>query len=288
MSRYLVDRIERTPRIEVHRHTEVCELVGDGTLEAIVVEDDTTGECRRLDVRALFVFIGAEPHTRWLADQVALDPRGFVFTGVDAGRSSDGTTESTVDIPLYVLETSRPGVFAAGDVRSGSTKRVASAVGEGSMAVRLIHERLAGTGARTGDSSAPSARAGPGRRSAVNQKEFLESVTVRGRLSPQQVERLTEATLTVLADRISAGEAEDLAAQLPKGVRDWLVSKEEPAQKFDLEDFIRRVSERAAVDLDTATRGTWAVLSTIRRGVTTGEFEDMLAQLPKEFRKFIG
>ncbi len=122
----------------------------------------------------------------------------------------------------------------------------------------------------------------------MNQKEFLESVTVRGRLSPQQAERLTEATLTVLADRISAGEAEDLAAQLPKGVRDWLVSKEEPAQKFDLEEFIRRVSERAAVDLDTATRGAWAVLSTIRRAVTTGEFEDMLAQLPKEFREFIG
>ena len=122
----------------------------------------------------------------------------------------------------------------------------------------------------------------------MNQKEFLESVTVRGRLSPQQAERLTEATLTVLADRISAGEAEDLAAQLPKGVRDWLVSKEEPAQKFDLEEFIRRVSERAAVDLDTATRAAWAVLSTIRRAVTTGEFEDMLAQLPKEFREFIG
>jgi uncharacterized protein (DUF2267 family) len=122
----------------------------------------------------------------------------------------------------------------------------------------------------------------------VNQKEFLESVTVRGRLSPQQAERLTEATLTVLADRISAGEAEDLAAQLPKGVRDWLVSKEEPAQKFDLEEFIRRVSERTAVDLDTATRAAWAVLSTIRRAVTTGEFEDMLAQLPKEFGEFIG
>lgn len=122
----------------------------------------------------------------------------------------------------------------------------------------------------------------------MNQKEFLESVTVRGRLSPQQAERLTEATLTVLADRISAGEAEDLAAQLPKGVRDWLVSKEEPAQKFDLEEFIRRVSERTAVDLDTATRAAWAVLSTIRRAVTTGEFEDMLAQLPKEFGEFIG
>ena len=122
----------------------------------------------------------------------------------------------------------------------------------------------------------------------MNQKEFLESVTVRGRLSPQQAERLTEATLTVLADRISTGEAEDLAAQLPKGVRDWLVSKEEPAQKFDLEEFIRRVSERAGVDLDTATRGARAVLSTIRRAVTTGEFEDVLAQLPKEFREFIG
>jgi len=122
----------------------------------------------------------------------------------------------------------------------------------------------------------------------VNQKEFLESVTVRGRLSPEQAERLTEATLTVLADRISAGEAEDLAAQLPKGIRDWLVSKEEPAQKFDLEEFIRRVSERTAVDLDTATRGARAVLSTIRRAVTTGEFEDVLAQLPKEFREFIG
>jgi uncharacterized protein (DUF2267 family) len=121
----------------------------------------------------------------------------------------------------------------------------------------------------------------------VNQKEFLESVTVRGRLSPEQAEQLTEATLTVLADRISAGEAEDLAAQLPKGVRDWLVSKEEPAQKFDLEEFVRRVSERAAVDLDTATRGARAVLSTIRRAVTTGEFEDVLAQLPKEFREFI-
>jgi uncharacterized protein (DUF2267 family) len=121
----------------------------------------------------------------------------------------------------------------------------------------------------------------------VNQKEFLESVTVRGRLSPEQAERLTDATLTVLADRISAGEAEDLAAQLPKGVRDWLVSKEEPAQKFDLEEFIRRVSERAAVDLDTATRAARAVLSTIRRAVTTGEFEDVLAQLPKEFREVI-
>jgi uncharacterized protein (DUF2267 family) len=121
----------------------------------------------------------------------------------------------------------------------------------------------------------------------VNPKEFLESVTVRGRLSPEQAEQLTEATLTVLADRISAGEVEDLAAQLPKGVRDWLVSKEESAQGFDLEEFIRRVSERAAVDLDTATRGARAVLSTIRRAVTTGEFEDVLAQLPKEFREFI-
>jgi thioredoxin reductase (NADPH) len=158
MSRYLVDRIEREPRVEVLLHTEVRELVGDGSLEAVVVEDDETGQRRRLDVRALFVFIGARPNTRWLADAVALDRHGFVLTGADAGGGTDGadadggpdgSTKSTVDGGRYVLETSRAGVFAVGDVRSGSIKRIASAVGEGSMAVRLVHERLAGTGGRS-------------------------------------------------------------------------------------------------------------------------------------------
>jgi thioredoxin reductase (NADPH) len=113
-----------------------------------VVEDNETGRQRRLDARALFVFIGAEPYTSWLAGQVARDDRGFVCTGADAMAAAgtpDGSAESDMDGDRYVLETSRAGVFAVGDVRSRSIKRVASAVGEGSMAVRLVHERLAGT-----------------------------------------------------------------------------------------------------------------------------------------------
>jgi uncharacterized protein (DUF2267 family) len=121
----------------------------------------------------------------------------------------------------------------------------------------------------------------------VKQKEFLQSVVDRAGVPPEEAERLTRATMAVLAERISGGEAEDLAAQLPSGVRDWLVAREEPAQKFDLEEFIRRVSERTDTDLDAATRGVRAVLSTVRRAVTTGEFEDVLAQLPNEFADFI-
>ena len=134
MSRYLADRIDRNPRVEVLRHTEVRELVGDGALEAVVVEDNRTSGRRRLAARALFAFIGAEPHTRWLGDQLALDDRGFILTGDGVGRNG-GRRPS-------LLETSQPGVFAVGDVRSGSIKRVTAAAGEGAMAVRLIHEYL--------------------------------------------------------------------------------------------------------------------------------------------------
>jgi thioredoxin reductase (NADPH) len=147
MSRYLVDRIERNPRIQLMPHAEVRDLVGDRSLEALVVQDNRTGQRRTVQARALFVFIGAEPYTRWLAGQVTLDDRGFVRTGTDAAGDPDAATGSGVDgRGGFVLETSRPGVFAAGDVRSGSTKRVASAVGEGSMAVRLVHDHLAGPG----------------------------------------------------------------------------------------------------------------------------------------------
>jgi thioredoxin reductase (NADPH) len=137
MSRYLADRILRDPRIELHLHTEVRELVGEpGALEAVVIEDIVTGERRTVPARELAVFIGASPCTGWLGDAVALDSGGYVLTGADASREGqDGA-------PL-VLETSVRGVFAAGDVRSGSVKRVASAVGEGAMAVRMVHERLA-------------------------------------------------------------------------------------------------------------------------------------------------
>lgn len=130
MSRYLADRIRDNPRIDVRLHTEVRELRGDPKLEDIVVEDRHSGERETLPARYLFVFIGAKPHTGWLGDEVRLDPDGYVLTGAAAG---DGQA---------LLETSRPGVFAAGDIRSGAIKRVASAVGEGSMAVRFVHEHL--------------------------------------------------------------------------------------------------------------------------------------------------
>jgi thioredoxin reductase (NADPH) len=142
MSRYLADRIERDPRIQVHVHTVVTELDGAGhRLEAVVVQDMTTGERQRLPAREVMVFIGGVPSTSWLPDQVTRDVGGYVVTGQEARRRTssgqpDGPTPS-------LLETSWPGLFAAGDVRSGSVKRVASAVGDGAMAVRLVHEHLA-------------------------------------------------------------------------------------------------------------------------------------------------
>jgi thioredoxin reductase (NADPH) len=149
MSRYLVDQIERNPDIEVLRCTEVRELIGhDGELEAVATENTRTGERRRLAARRLFVFIGADPCTGWLRDAVALDDRGYVLTGPAADGSADRTP--AVDGKHSLLETSRPGVLAAGDVRCGSIKRVASAVGEGAMAIRLVHEHLARTGRTPG------------------------------------------------------------------------------------------------------------------------------------------
>jgi thioredoxin reductase (NADPH) len=139
MSRYLVDQITRCADIEVLYHTEVRELVGRDTLHAIVVEDSRTGERRTLDAGALFVFIGAEPHVLWLRDQIALDRHGFILTGHTA-RDLSAPAVGDAGLSPAFLETSQPGVFAAGDVRSGSIKRVAAAVGEGAMAVRLIHE----------------------------------------------------------------------------------------------------------------------------------------------------
>jgi thioredoxin reductase (NADPH) len=135
MSRYLADRIERTPGIEVVAHSEVRELVGGATLAAVVVEDIDTGERRELPARALFVFIGATPHTQWLAGQLAVDSGGYLLTGRHAAPYRDDGEQA-------ILETSRPGILAAGDVRSGSVMRVASAVGEGAMAVRLVHQQL--------------------------------------------------------------------------------------------------------------------------------------------------
>ena len=145
MSRYLVDQIERNDSIEVVRHAKVVELDGERELEMVTIADARSGARSQLPARALFVFIGASPHTEWLQSQLATDRAGFLLTGRDI--PDNHLVEFNGDLPLF-LETSRPGIFAVGDVHSGSIKRVASAVGEGSMAVRLIHQRLAAPLAR--------------------------------------------------------------------------------------------------------------------------------------------
>jgi thioredoxin reductase (NADPH) len=146
MSRYLVDRVTDAENVEVLASTEVRELVGEDRLEGLVVEDKRSGARRNLGARALFVFIGAEANTGWLERSVELDERGFVLTGRELDHSVlDGDLWRNLSREPYLLETSMPGLFAAGDVRAGSIKRVASAVGEGAMAVRLVHQYLADT-----------------------------------------------------------------------------------------------------------------------------------------------
>jgi thioredoxin reductase (NADPH) len=143
MSSYLVDQIESIANIELLTHTEVREVHGEASLDGVVVEDNRGGERRDLDVGGLFIFIGADPCTEWLDGQLAKDDDGFLLTGVDLEVTHLGGTTGAIGRPALPLETSLPGVFTVGDGRSGSIKRVASAVGEGSMAVRVIHEYLA-------------------------------------------------------------------------------------------------------------------------------------------------
>jgi thioredoxin reductase (NADPH) len=146
MSRYLVERVAGTENVELLVNTEVRELEGEDRIEGVVVEDNRSGTRRTLGTKALFVFIGAEANTGWLEGAVELDERGFVLTGGELGRSVlEGEAWQELSREPYLLETGLPGVFAAGDVRSGSIKRVASAVGEGAMAVRLVHRYLADT-----------------------------------------------------------------------------------------------------------------------------------------------
>jgi thioredoxin reductase (NADPH) len=138
MSSYLARRIEQTANIELLRNTTIRRMRGDGHLTAVEIVNNTTGEQRTLETPAVFSFIGAVPRTDWLPPEIERDAKGFVQTGPALAQSPHWTARRQP----FLLETSRPGVFAAGDVRSGSVKRVASAVGEGAMAVQFVHEYL--------------------------------------------------------------------------------------------------------------------------------------------------
>lgn len=138
MSSYLVRRIEQTANIEVHYNTTVRCMNGDGHLGSVEIVDNKTGQERTVETPAVFSFIGAIPRTDWLPPEIERDANGFVLTGPALAQSHQWTAPRQP----FLLETSRRGVFAAGDVRSGSVKRVASAVGEGAMAVQFVHEYL--------------------------------------------------------------------------------------------------------------------------------------------------
>jgi len=142
MSRYLIQRIEQNPAIELRYKTEIVGLDGGKHLERVTWQDKTTGETSTHDIRHVFIMAGASPRTDWLQDCVALDGKGFILTGRDilVGTERAATLPVT---PPQMLETSLPGVFAVGDVRSGNVKRVASAVGEGAIAIHMVHRALA-------------------------------------------------------------------------------------------------------------------------------------------------
>jgi thioredoxin reductase (NADPH) len=142
MSQYLVERITSVPNLELRTRCEVAAAHGDGHLEALTLVDRDTGRTEDVMASWLFVFIGAAPRTDWLGPDVVRDDHGFVLTGPELAASEHGRRWPLVR-PPFVLETSVPGVFAAGDVRLDSMKRVASAVGEGAMSVYLVHRYLA-------------------------------------------------------------------------------------------------------------------------------------------------
>jgi len=142
MSRYLIRRIEETPAIVLHPYTQVVGLEGSGRLERIRWRDDRTGDVETHDIGHVFMMTGAVPNSRWLSGCIALDDKGFVKTGPDLSADDLAAAKWPHTRSPYLLETNRPGIFAVGDVRGGNVKRVASAVGEGSIAVALVHQVL--------------------------------------------------------------------------------------------------------------------------------------------------
>jgi thioredoxin reductase (NADPH) len=140
MSQYLIEQIAATPRIQVLTSTRVVEVKGETHLEAITISTTASGQTQVLPTSALFVFIGAIPQTDWLAGLVERDAHGYLLSGLDLLKEGHRPAGWTLDRDPFPLETSVPGVFVAGDTRLHSMKRVASAVGEGAMSVRLVHD----------------------------------------------------------------------------------------------------------------------------------------------------
>ncbi len=143
MSSYLIDEIDAADNIEWRPHVEVTGCSGDGALESITLRDSASGASETVAAAALFILIGARPHTAWLPDAICRDDWGYLLTGPDLPAGSWPLRR-----PPLMLETSLPGVFAVGDARNGSTKRVASAVGEGSVVIEQVHQLIDSAQAR--------------------------------------------------------------------------------------------------------------------------------------------
>jgi thioredoxin reductase (NADPH) len=142
MSQYLIDQIKETPNIQLWTHASVAEVHGETHLEEISVLCSDTSKLERVPASAMFIFIGALPRTDWLGSIVERDDRGFLLTGPDLMHGGERPKGWALDRDPFLLETNVPGIFAVGDVRHGSVKRVASGVGEGSVAVQFIHQYL--------------------------------------------------------------------------------------------------------------------------------------------------
>jgi thioredoxin reductase (NADPH) len=142
MSEYLINEIAATDNVEVRLNSQIVDGGGEGALERLVLKNSVSGRVESVPTSALFVFIGAQPHTGWLPPDVERDEKGFIITGHDLLRGGTPSEGWSLDRSPLPFETSLAGVFAAGDVRHGSVKRVASAVGEGAVTIQMVHEYL--------------------------------------------------------------------------------------------------------------------------------------------------
>ena len=175
MSHYLVREVEATPNLQVRLRTDIVDGGGDGWLEHLVLRDRAQGDEETVDADGLFLMIGARPHTDWLPAEVDRDARGFVLTGTDLG---DDATAWPLDRSPFALETSVPGVLAAGDIRHGSVKRVASAVGEGSVAIQLLHRPF-----RSRSAAAARPAEGARRRNQISPQAWAPGIAAAARFS---------------------------------------------------------------------------------------------------------